>query len=60
MLPADNAPKKQVQPSKQIADVLADFEAKSNIVGLYDLLLKIDRRINPKNSDASENPKKYD
>ena len=33
-----------------------DFEARSNIVGLYDLLLKIDRRISARKSGASEKP----
>lgn len=28
-------------------EIFADFKARSNIVGLFDLLLKIDRRNNP-------------
>lgn len=27
----------------------SDFESRSNIIGLYNLLLRIDRRINPDN-----------
>ncbi|MFA5030259.1 MAG: hypothetical protein WC495_01575 [Patescibacteria group bacterium] len=27
--------------------IFTDFESKSNIIGLFDLLLKIDRRNNP-------------
>jgi hypothetical protein len=30
-------------------DIFSDFEARSNIVGLFELLLKIDRRTNPEN-----------
>lgn len=29
--------------------VFTDFEPRSNIIGLYDLLLRIDRRANPQN-----------
>lgn len=28
-------------------EIFEDFEARSNIIGLFDLLLKIDRRVNP-------------
>lgn len=31
--------------------VFGDFESRSNIIGLYDLLLRIDKRINPHNYD---------
>jgi hypothetical protein len=31
----------------EIDEVFDDFESRENIVGLFDLLLKIDRRINP-------------
>ena len=27
----------------------SDFESRSNVIGLYDLLLRIDRRVNPQN-----------
>jgi len=36
-----------------------DFEARSNLVGFFDLLLKIDRRINPEryeNNRDTNNP----
>lgn len=34
-------------PQSATGVLFADFEAKSNIVGLFDLLLKIDKRVNP-------------
>lgn len=40
------------EPHREYSDteadaIFEDFEAKTNFVGLYDLLLKIDRRENP-------------
>lgn len=32
---------------RQAKEIFEDYEAKSNLVGLFDLLLKIDRRVNP-------------
>ncbi len=32
---------------ESLDQVFDDFESKSNIIGLYNLLLKIDRRVNP-------------
>lgn len=32
---------------KKVDEIFDDFESHNNIVGLYDLLLKIDRRVNP-------------
>jgi len=34
--------------NKKASEIFEDYEARSNIVGLFDLLLKIDRRVNPK------------
>jgi len=38
---------KEKQQSEKIKQIFEDFESRSNIVGLYDLLLKIAKR-NPK------------
>lgn len=36
------------KPTSQETDaIFADFESRSNLVGLYSLLLKIDKRVNP-------------
>lgn len=32
---------------EKIAEIFDDFQSRQNIVGLYDLLYKIDRRVNP-------------
>jgi hypothetical protein len=43
--------------------VFDDPESRRNIVGLFDLLLKIDRRLNAQNDDknvASQNPQNHD
>jgi len=37
----------QSNPQKQIDFEKLDFESKQNLVGFFDLLLKIDMRINP-------------
>ncbi len=34
---------------RDLESVFDDFEARSNIVELFDLLLKIDKRLNPDN-----------
>lgn len=33
--------------SKIVHEIFDDFESKSNFVGLFSLLLKIDKRVNP-------------
>jgi len=38
---------KRKLPQGQVEEIFNDFEARSNLVGLYDLLIKIARR-NPK------------
>ena len=43
----ENSREKPLQEFLLVRQVFEDFEAKSNIVGLYDLLFKIDRRVNP-------------
>ena len=52
--------KKEIKPtdkaSLEIDQIFDDFEARSNLVGLYNLLLKIDRRVNPQLYDK----KSYD
>ena len=35
------------QESQIVRQVFDDFNSRSNIVGLYDLLYKIDKRVNP-------------
>lgn len=40
-------------------DALDDPEAESNLVGFYDLLLQIDKRVNPQNYSIN-NDQKYD
>ncbi len=35
-------------PQEKVDEIFTDFESRSNIVGLFDLLLKIDRHNNPK------------
>lgn len=39
------------QEIELIKQIFEDYEAKNNLVGLFNLLLQIDRRINPKNND---------
>lgn len=46
-LPQEKDKKQTKNPSKELAMIFDDLEAKRNIVGLYDLLLKIAKR-NPK------------
>ena len=46
MLPVPEQPEVQ-EPAQEVEKVFADYEARTNIVGLFDLLLKIDRRVNP-------------
>jgi hypothetical protein len=40
---------KESQESELIKQVFEDKEAKNNLVGLFNLLLKIDKRVNPQN-----------
>jgi hypothetical protein len=35
------------ESTREVEEVFNDFEARSNIVGLFDQLLKIDMRVNP-------------
>ncbi len=46
MLSTQETTEEQDTP-RDVESVFNDFEARSNIVGLFDLLLKIDRRVNP-------------
>jgi len=49
-MPSGNETSQEPERKLRKAEVDAifdDFEAKTNFVGLYDLLLKIDRRTNP-------------
>ena len=49
-MPSGNETSQEPQRQLRKAEVEAifdDFEAKTNFVGLYDLLLKIDRRTSP-------------
>jgi hypothetical protein len=43
----DNNREDQVISQEKVNEIFSDFESKGNIVGLYDLLLKIAKR-NPK------------
>lgn len=43
----DNKEKEHAISQEKIDEIFSDFESRSNIVGLYDLLLKIAKR-NPK------------
>lgn len=45
---------------EKIDDIFVDFESRSNIVGLFDLLLKIDRRNNPQRYKPEMREKDYD
>jgi len=45
-LEQDTTEEKKVSNEK-VDEIFDDFESRNNIVGLYDLLLKIDRRVNP-------------
>jgi hypothetical protein len=50
-MPSGN-PQEQEQPERELPQsevdaIFANHESKSNLVGLYSLLLKIDRRQNP-------------
>lgn len=48
-MPSGKPQKNEPEPSDQeIGAIFDDLEAKSNVVGLYNLLYKIDRRTNPK------------
>ena len=48
MLPKkDNKQKEPIISQENVDEIFSDFESRSNIVGLYDLLLKIAKR-NPK------------
>ena len=38
-------------PSRKIEAIFADFEARNNFVGVFEVLLKVDRRISPENYD---------
>jgi len=40
-------PDKQTEDTELMQRFFGDFEVRRNIVGLYDLLYKIDRRTNP-------------
>jgi len=40
---------------KNISKEIIDFEAKQNLLGFFDLLLKIDKRNNPQNYKNNEN-----
>jgi hypothetical protein len=42
------------QESQIVRQVFDDFNSRSNIVGLYDLLYKIDKRVNPHLYDDDE------
>ena len=35
-----------------VAEVFDDYEARANFVGFFDLLYKIDRRVNPERYEA--------
>ncbi len=37
----------QGERDRIVREIMVDFEGDKNLLGLYDLLLKIDRRINP-------------
>jgi len=43
----DDSQKDRVISQEKVDEIFSDFESRSNIVGLYDLLLKIAKR-NPK------------
>lgn len=47
LAPKNNKRKEQELSQEKIDEIFSDFDARSNIVGLYDLLLKIAKR-NPK------------
>jgi hypothetical protein len=43
----ENIPPEKGERDRIVEKIMADFEGEKNLTGLYDLLLKIDRRINP-------------
>ena len=47
LAPKNNKRKEQKLSQEKVDEIFSDFDARSNIVGLYDLLLKIAKR-NPK------------
>ena len=47
------------QESQIVRQVFDDFNSRSNIVGLYDLLYKIDKRVNPHLYDEDQPQKKH-
>lgn len=51
-------PIQEPQESELVKQIFDDYESKSNLVGLFNLLLQIDKRINPQDYVASEQVKK--
>lgn len=47
----------QGERDRIVREIMADFEGDKNLLGLYDLLLKIDRRINPHLYTDGEKPR---
>ncbi len=35
--------------AQKLSEIFNDFESRSNLVGFFDLLLKVDKRIHPEN-----------
>lgn len=40
---------KEDNSTQKLSEIFEDFESRSNLVGFFELLLKVDKRINPKN-----------
>ncbi len=41
----------QLSPRQKVDAIFADFEARNNFVGVFEVLLKVDKRLNPQNYD---------
>jgi hypothetical protein len=47
MFPEQETTEEVKVSNEKVDEIFDDFESRNNIVGLYDLLLKIDQRVNP-------------
>ena len=39
-------------PAESLSEIFDDYDARTNFVGFYDLLYKIDRRVSPERYEA--------
>ena len=47
-------PSQEEGRSKKISEIFDDYEARTNFVGFFDLLYKIDRRLEPERYEGAE------